>query len=73
MNTVSKRELRDTLGLKFDKKMTGKQLQDCGIYKDSDGYLIPTTSNYGIIFTIPWTIVLIQNDKNNKNAKKKGK
>lgn len=56
---TKKTELRDTIGLKFDRKMTGRQLQDCGIYKDSDGYLIPTTGYYGVMFTLPWTIVSI--------------
>jgi len=57
---MKKTELRDTVGLKFDRKMTGEQLQACGIRIDSDGYLISSTSNYGIILPIPWTVVLIR-------------
>lgn len=62
------KKLRDTIGLKFDKKMTGKQLQACGVYKDSDGYLVASTLKYGVMLTIPWTVVFIKDKpKNNGN------
>jgi len=65
---MKKTELRDTVGLKFDRKVTGKQLQNCGIYSDSDGYLIPATGYFGVMFTIPWTIVSIPKKKKNAKA-----
>jgi hypothetical protein len=63
-------KLRDTVGLKFDKKFSGKTLQDMGYRIDSDGYLIAATLKYGVMNTIPRTIVFI---KDTPKTKKKSK